>query len=105
VAERLKAPVLKTYAPGFATLRQVTPLAKSKIFRRQGSAGLRHRSWEWALSGHWNAWEYGGPPASGCGEGYADTSPEKWRCAQALAATCFRGLCYNAHQTCGRDAI
>jgi hypothetical protein len=52
VAERLKAPVLKTYAPGFATLRQVTPLAKSKIFRHRGSAGLRHRSWEWALSGH-----------------------------------------------------
>jgi hypothetical protein len=45
-------PVFKTYAPGFAILRRVTLLAKSRVFSGRGYAGLQCRSWEWALSGH-----------------------------------------------------
>jgi hypothetical protein len=33
-----------------------------------------------AGSGHWNAWEYGGPPASGCGEGLCEGSPANISC-------------------------
>jgi hypothetical protein len=45
-------PVFKTYAPGSPRLRRVTLLVNSSIFRRRRYAGLRRRSWEWALSGH-----------------------------------------------------
>ena len=45
-------PVFKTYAGGFARLRQVTRLANSRVFRHRGYAQLRRRSWEWALGGH-----------------------------------------------------
>jgi hypothetical protein len=52
VAERLKAPVLKTSAQAYPELRQVISLANIRALAYRGYGELRSRSAEWALSGH-----------------------------------------------------